>query len=98
MTLLEVAVSAPVRQTFTYGLSGRQSPVEDAAAGYIGRRVLVPFGARQATVPVVRVEGNGNADLAHIGALQGEFRVVLRLRQSGKQQRRENTDDRNHDQ
>ena len=62
MTLLEVAVSAPVRQTFTYGLSGRQSPVDDAAASYIGRRVLVPFGSRQATGYVVGIDSQDEPD------------------------------------
>ena len=44
MMLLEVAVTAPVRQTYTYSADGDN--LLDNELDYIGRRVLVPFGRR----------------------------------------------------
>ena len=44
MMLLEVAVTAPVRQTYTY--SADEDNLLDNESDYIGRRVLVPFGRR----------------------------------------------------
>ncbi len=60
--MLEVAVSAPVRQTYTYGLSGLLAPIDDRTASYIGRRVLVPFGARQLTGYVVGMDSQAQRD------------------------------------
>ena len=44
MMLLEVAVTAPVKQTYTY--SADEENLLDNESDYIGRRVLVPFGRR----------------------------------------------------
>ena len=44
MMLLEVAVTAPVRQTYTYSADGGN--LLDNEFDYIGKRVLVPFGRR----------------------------------------------------
>ncbi|MEJ2135952.1 MAG: primosomal protein N' [Desulfofustis sp.] len=47
MMLLEVAVTAPVRQTYTYSADGQNLLHNEA--DFIGRRVLVPFGRRSLT-------------------------------------------------
>ncbi|MBT8347157.1 MAG: primosomal protein N' [Desulfofustis sp.] len=44
MMLLEVAVTAPVRQTYTY--SADEDNLLDSELDYVGKRVLVPFGRR----------------------------------------------------
>ena len=44
MMLLEVAVTAPVRQTYTYSVDEKNLLANES--DYIGRRVLVPFGSR----------------------------------------------------
>ncbi len=54
MIHLEVAVSAPVRQTYTYSVAADESG-GGLAPGYIGRRVLIPFGSRPATGYVIDV-------------------------------------------
>ncbi len=48
MILLEVAVTAPVRQTYTYSLA-EETLSGEVAEGYTGRRVFVPFGRRPVT-------------------------------------------------
>jgi primosomal protein N' (replication factor Y) len=48
MILLEVAVTAPVRQTYTYSVAEETLFGEDSE-GYTGRRVFVPFGRRPLT-------------------------------------------------
>ncbi|MGI9535769.1 MAG: replication restart helicase PriA [Desulfocapsaceae bacterium] len=48
MILLEVAVTAPVKQTYTYAV-GEENLFGEEAERYIGRRVLVPFGRRPVT-------------------------------------------------
>ena len=48
MILLEVAVTAPVRQTYTYSVAEETLFGEDSE-GYTGRRVFVPFGRRPVT-------------------------------------------------
>lgn len=47
MMLLEVAVTAPVSQTYTYSAEGEN--LLASATEYVGRRVLVPFGRRPVT-------------------------------------------------
>lgn len=46
MIILEVAVCAPVRQTYSYSVSSSCFNEETAAADFIGKRVHVPFGSR----------------------------------------------------
>jgi len=48
MMLLEVAVTAPVRQTYTYSV-GKKNLIGGDAEGYTGLRVFVPFGRRPVT-------------------------------------------------
>jgi len=59
MILLEIAVSAPVRQTYSYSLADQDLISGTAASDYIGRRVLVPFGRRPVTGYVL---GESSAD------------------------------------
>lgn len=51
MTLLEIAVAAPLEQTLTYRLPPALCPQDEASdpLPYIGRRVLVPLGGRKVT-------------------------------------------------
>ncbi|MCG6929769.1 MAG: primosomal protein N' [Desulfofustis sp.] len=46
MMILEVAVCAPVRQTYSYSAPAAGGDPAEGIEGFIGRRVLVPFGAR----------------------------------------------------
>ena len=60
MTLLEVAVTAPVRQTYTY--STGKEPELEKEIDYIGKRVLVPFGRRPLTGYVLGGSKDGEGD------------------------------------
>ena len=52
MMLLEVAVTAPVRQSYTYQTDRDNSTTADAES-FVGKRVLVPFGTRPVTGYVI---------------------------------------------
>ena len=57
MMLLEVAVTAPVRQSYTYQADG-DNPTTADAESFVGKRVLVPFGTRPVSGYVI---GTGKA-------------------------------------
>jgi primosomal protein N' (replication factor Y) len=60
MIHLEVAVCAPVKQTFTYSVDNTET-ANLTATDFTGRRVLIPFGRRPATGYVL---GHSSADIS----------------------------------
>lgn len=64
MNLLEIAVSAPIRQTLTYGLPETlaEKDSDNVERSLIGRRVLVPLSGRKVTGYVLSENAEGSTD------------------------------------
>lgn len=62
MILLEVAVDAPVRQVYSYGIDEIHLDKIRLVSDFIGRRVLVPFGRRRVTGYIVGVDEAGEPE------------------------------------